>query len=138
MSHFSKLQILGGLVMFGMYFLVDLTTFDLPYFYEGKVYVPIRFFFYSGISSVNWILGERRKMFFLSEKKVFFWSEKNILFFVWKKNFFNFFSDVKKFHFLTKKIFFWSKKNIFRTKTENFFGDPKFNLPKKSHYKEKT
>ena len=36
-SCFSNVQILSDLVMFGMYFLVDLTTFDLPHFSEGML-----------------------------------------------------------------------------------------------------
>ena len=52
-SYFSKVQILSGLVKFGMYFLVDLGTFDVPHFYESILKL-ISVFHYQFLKSWIW------------------------------------------------------------------------------------
>ena len=118
----------------------------------GKVSYPFSFFLWWDFFS---------KLNFGSEENNCFFGQKKKYFFEWKKTFFNSFFDEEKYYFLTKKncffpdqkTFFWKKnEKIFfgpkihrRDRTikkivnekKNFFFEPKFNLPKKLHYKKK-
>ena len=71
-------------------------------------FFSFRFIFYSEISSVNWILGQK-KNFFISKRNIFFGLNKK---FFKKKE--KFISDQKCF-FLITKTFFLTKKLSFRT-----------------------
>ena len=75
-------------------------------------FFPFKVFFYSGISSVNWILGQK-KFYFLIKNNFFSWPKK-------------FFSHQNK------NVFFLEKKQA------KLFLDQKFNLPKKSQNRKKT